>query len=138
MVTILSAFVLLFAFRFRSRAALELKLIALQHPSSDRAGEFSADGKTWTAFPSGIGGVTGRLSPWGTALVFEQLEKAPLHSVLDLSDYEEFVRRQPVRIALGASTVCARRQVAGSSPVRVRRVVVAIGWLKDPYAVWLR
>src|SRR5437660_12888597 len=31
MVTILSAVVSIFAFRFRSRAALELKLIALQH-----------------------------------------------------------------------------------------------------------
>ena len=31
MVTILSAFVSIFAFRFRSRASLELKLIALQH-----------------------------------------------------------------------------------------------------------
>ena len=31
MVTILSALVSIFAFRFRSRAALELKLIALQH-----------------------------------------------------------------------------------------------------------
>ena len=31
MVAILSAVVLIFAFRFRSRAALELKLIALQH-----------------------------------------------------------------------------------------------------------
>jgi hypothetical protein len=31
MVTILSAIVSIFAFRFRSRAALELKLIAVQH-----------------------------------------------------------------------------------------------------------
>jgi len=31
MVTILSAVVSIFAFRFRSRASLELKLIALQH-----------------------------------------------------------------------------------------------------------
>ena len=31
MVTILSAVILIFAFRFRSRASLELKLIALQH-----------------------------------------------------------------------------------------------------------
>jgi len=34
MVAILSAVVLIFVFRFRSRAALELKLVALQHGCS--------------------------------------------------------------------------------------------------------
>jgi hypothetical protein len=102
--------------------------------STDRAWEFSADGTAWTTFADEIGKVTGRLNPWGMALVLDRLEKAPPNSTLNLSDYEDFVRQDhPVRIALGASTICVRRK--STSATGMTRLVVAIGWLKEPYAV---
>jgi len=112
-----------------------------QPTSRDTAVEFSPDGKSWQRFPSNIGDVTGRLTGWGTALVLTSLVQVSLE--LDLSDYEDFVHpTHPAKTARGASTICVQRRcrtAPSSLPTgRSRRKLIAIGWLGDPYAVWLR
>jgi hypothetical protein len=76
--------------------------------SFDPARKFSADGKSWRSLPSNIGEVTGRLTGWGTALVLKRLDEVVRqNSHLDLWDYSDFVYPTcPVRIQLGASTIC--------------------------------
>ena len=104
------------------------------------AEKFSADGKSWKRLSSKLNDVTGRLAPWGTALVFRRLELVQERK-LDLCNYSDFYRKRPVNIKRGTSTFCARLKRAGCPCLAVKsnmRDLIAIGWLGDPYVVWLK
>lgn len=110
--------------------------------SSDRAREFSIDRSVWQPLPKKIGPVTGSLSRSGTALVLGRLDLAAQDCVIDLWAYANFEdTASPVKIARGASTLCAQQGNTGRHPDAMRshlRTVLAIGWVYEPYAAWLR
>ncbi|RVD55401.1 hypothetical protein EN828_25220 [Mesorhizobium sp. M2D.F.Ca.ET.185.01.1.1] len=104
---------------------------------SQVAVQMSEDRQIWGPLPKGIGKVTGKLAG-ATALVLDRL--APCDgTIIDLWQFVEHPRNDPLRFMQGASTACvipATGTVAGMKS-RYRRVV-AIGRLAGPYAAYLR
>jgi hypothetical protein len=103
--------------------------------------EYSSDLLTWYPLPTGVGPVTGRITPSACALVFDKLTMRQ-SDMIDLWDYANFFDPQrPITIRQGASTVCAvgkdTRAYLNRMKSYLRRVIV-IGRLAEPYAVWLR
>jgi hypothetical protein len=102
------------------------------------ARQMSDDRSKWMPLPNRISNVTGRLP--GGGLVIGKLS-APLRDhEIDLWDYFEHSKAQPLRFRQGASTACVVG--APNGPIRGMksriRKVVAIGQLAPPYAVYLR
>lgn len=96
----------------------------------------SVDKQNWDPVPRGIK-ITGKISESSTALVFDQLEVLNEPTVIDLWNYSEFQTKSPVKIRLGASTVCCERKPSQGMRSRHRRVV-GVGRLTAPYSLWLK
>jgi len=109
--------------------------------TASAASEYSADLSTWHALPPGIGPVTGLITKNACALVFDNLTIQE-SALLDLWQYADFFSPdRPVMIRQGASTVCALRKNMQCHPERMKsnlRLLIAVGRLTKPYAVWLR
>ena len=96
----------------------------------------SLDNQNWEAIPDGIK-VTGKISKNSTALVFDELKVLDVPLSIDLWEYSEFNTKYPVKMMLGASTVCCERAPSHGMKNRYRKVV-GIGKLLSPYALWLQ
>lgn len=109
---------------------------------SAAASEYSSDRSAWQPMPTGLGPVTGLMTPGAFALIFDELDFEAKHPSLDLWDYAEYSDLSaPVVFRQGASTICAVRSSTRSHPARMKnnlRIVLAVGRLAPPYAVWLR
>ena len=114
---------------------------AVPTKSKVAASEYSPDFSTWYPLPTGVGPVTGRITPSACALVFDRLTMRK-SEVIDLWDYANFFDpQQPITIRQGASTVCAIAKDTRTHPDRMNshlRTVIAIGRLVEPFSVWLR
>lgn len=108
--------------------------------TAKEAKEYSQDGVRWKGLPKGLSSVTGKIDNGTYALIFNQLKL--VNDVIDLWGYADFLRQdQPIKIFLGASTICAVRKNMSSHPLAPKshcRKVIAIGKLCEPYCVWLR
>jgi hypothetical protein len=96
----------------------------------------STDSKTWEAIPNGIK-VTGKIGPSSSALVFDELVLTGAPLIFDLWNYSEFGSANPIKMMLGASTVCCERRQSQGQRSHLRRVW-AVAKLRSPYAVWLK
>jgi hypothetical protein len=109
--------------------------------TASAATAYSADHCVWNPLPSGIGPVTGQLTPGTCALVFDDISLQPSTAV-DLWQYADFFAPgRPVTIRQGASTLGVTPHDTSSHPDRIKthlRAVLAIGRLAHPFAVWLK
>lgn len=96
----------------------------------------SSNNKDWGNIPNGIR-VTGKISKNSTALVFDKLEVLDAPITLDLWEYSEFKTKNPIKLMLGASTVCCERAPSQGMKNRYRNIV-GIGRLASPYGLWLK
>lgn len=80
--------------------------------------------------------ITGKIDKQSTALVLSNLEIFNSPVSLDLWDYSE-LDGAPVKLQLGASSVCCIRQPSTGMKSRIRNVA---GWAKliSPFAVWVK
>ncbi len=114
-----------------------------QPTSQDRrAAEYSGDRIHWQLVPAGINPTGNIGSPRTVALVLKELRTVEGHTDIDLWDYSVFeMPGKAVRIAQGASTLCAEKAPSTQDVRRIKshiRRVTAIGSLVEPYSVWLR
>lgn len=103
---------------------------------SNPANYFSLDSKEWTDIPVGIK-TTGKVNRNSTALVFDRLDISGADVEVDLWDYSEFGTNDPVKLILGASTICCEKKPSEGLKSRFRKIV-GIGRLVPPYGVWLK
>lgn len=101
-----------------------------------RARQISSDGSAWDELSGGVR-ITGKLDAQSTALVLDELSLADPQETVNLWQYSEYGTGQPVRLQLGASTVCCVQAASVGMKSRFRRVV-ATGTLALPYAVFVR
>lgn len=110
--------------------------------TSDSAKMFSADNLKWSVLPDRLSPVTGKIDSGAHALIFDSLRKE--QGALDLWDYADFFKpSKPLKIIQGGSTLCALRKdisdLPDSEKIKSRfRGIVAVGTLREPYAVWLK
>lgn len=105
--------------------------------SSDAlAAAASSDNRSWEAIPEGIS-VTGKIGRSSVALVFDEIVALEAPVRIDLWEYSKFGTGEPVRLALGASTVCCERAPSQGMKSHHRRVV-GVGRLAYPHGLWLR
>lgn len=103
---------------------------------------YSEDERIWPELPQDLSPVTGKIDRNAYAIIFDNLEV--YEGLLDLWNFADFNNlSEPLRIAQGASTLCAVRKdmstVPNSKKIKSRhRNIVAIGRLCEPYGVWLR
>lgn len=81
--------------------------------------------------------ITGKIDKQSTALVLSDIRLAEDSTTVDLWDYSEFQTGLPVKLQLGASTVCCYKTPSIGMQSRLRRVI-ATGKLCPPYAVWVK
>jgi len=99
---------------------------------SDQAKTFTSDQNgSYTNIPEGIYVEKGRL-PY--AIVIKSLKLA--HGSIDLWEYSSW-KEEPIKTALGASTLCAIKKPSQGMISRIRNVVAYAEIIK-PYAVWLK
>lgn len=105
------------------------------------ARDYSVDRVSWLRLPAGIGPVTGKVDTTAAALVFDRLETG-VSGTLDLWGYGDYLTADnPLKFALGCSTVCAVRKNMATHADRMKsryRQVLAVARLATPYGVWLR
>ena len=98
--------------------------------------KFSSDKIIWSDIPTGIK-VTGKIDKNTTALVFGTLEVIDEDDI-DLWNYSDFLHdEQPIKIMQVSSTLCCIKKNNAGMKSRYRKIV-AIGKLKEPFAVWLK
>lgn len=96
----------------------------------------SSDNQNWNKLPNEIK-ITGKISRNSTALVFSELTIINNPTTIDLWEYSEFKTDNPVKMMLGASTICCEKRPSSGMKNRYRNVV-GIGRLTMPYGVWLK
>lgn len=103
---------------------------------------YSADLVEWIEIPNSMTPVTGKLDRRANAFIFDSMEMADENAVVDLWNYVDFLDpEQPLKIRLGASTVCVIRKNTSGQTGKIRsrfRRVVAFARLKHPYYVWIK
>ena len=90
----------------------------------------------WAKVPKGVR-ITGKIDARSTALVLDELRVITRPQIFDLWEYSEFNTGNPIRLQLGASTVCCEQSPSVGMHSRYRDIV-AIGKLYAPYAVSIR
>jgi hypothetical protein len=100
-----------------------------------KAQYFSVDGKAWTILSEKVK-ITGKLDLQSTALVLDELKIIPPQKI-DLWNYSDFENKNPVKLQLGASTVCCIK-ISSKGMLSRFRNVVAVARLKTPYAIWVK
>lgn len=113
---------------------------AIPTKTAEHATNYSADSCTWKPLPIGLTPVTGKIDKAAFALVFDKLEMTD--GTADLWRYADFFNQSnPLRIAQGASTICAIEKEMRSHPDKIKspvRRVIALGRLCEPYCVYLQ
>lgn len=104
--------------------------------NNNAANYFSFDNKEWKNIPADIK-VTGKINKNSTALVFNDLEVINFDAEIDLWDYSESGTKNPVKLILGASTICCEKNKSEGRKSRFRKVV-GVGRMAYPYGVWLK
>jgi len=108
--------------------------------SSSSATKYSKDNLTWDFLPQKLSPVTGKIDNSTYALVFNQLEI--VNDNIDLWSYADFFNQNnPLKIILGASTICAIKKDMSDHSDKIKsryRRVIAIGELYEPFCVYLR
>lgn len=114
---------------------------AIPTKTADPAISYSANCITWNNFPSKLTPVTGKIARNSCALVFKHLELIDAKTI-NLWNYANFLKQEePLKFIIGGSTVCAIKKHMGNYPNRVKspnRKIIAVGWLCEPYGVWLK
>jgi len=109
--------------------------------NNEAAKEHSADKKTWSQLPKGVGPVTGKIDSSATALVFDRMT-TNFSGTIDLWKYSDFsVEEKPLKFILGCSTVCVIQKDMSTHPDRMKsryRGIISVAKLTEPYCVWLR
>lgn len=96
----------------------------------------SKNNKDWNAVSDGIK-ITGKIDRNSTALVFDHIHVMNQPLSFDLWGYSEFGTGTPIKLQLGASTICCEQVFSEGMQSRFRNVV-AVGRLHAPYAVWVK
>lgn len=96
----------------------------------------SSNNQDWKIISDGIK-VTGKINKNSTALVFDELEILNISTPLDLWEYSEFKTKKPIKVILGASTVCCEKIPSHGMKSRYRKIV-GVGRLVHPYGLWLK
>ena len=100
------------------------------------AEHISENNKDWAQMPGGIK-ITGKIDRYSTALVFDDIRPMNRPISFDLQGYAEFQTGLPIKLQLGASTICCEQTPITTNESRFRNVIAA-GRLHMPYAVWVR
>lgn len=98
--------------------------------------QISEDNIGWAVLPEGIK-ITGKIDKQTTALVLDELEIVTNPIIIDLWKFSEFLTSNPVKLQLGASTICVINIPSVGMKSRSRNII-AWGKLKFPYAVWVK
>jgi hypothetical protein len=96
----------------------------------------SQDNIDWEKVPKGIK-ITGKIDQYSTALVFDEIDIMNRPLSFDLQGYVEFETKLPIKLQLGASTICCEQVSSSDTSPRFRNVV-AIGKFHPSYAVWIK
>jgi len=108
--------------------------------TSEAAQHYSKDGNKWKELPAGLTPVTGKIGSNAYALIFNELKLA--QGNINLWQYADFFKQdKPIKIAQGASTLCAVKKDMSRHKDKIKsnyRKIVAIGKLCEPYCAWLR
>ena len=96
----------------------------------------SHNGSEWEELPSNVN-ITGKIDIQSSALVLNGLLLVNPMQIVDLWEYSEFGTDAPLKLQLGASTICCVRKHSEGMKSRFRNVV-ALGRLAFPYAVLVK
>ena len=97
----------------------------------------SEDSNEWYAIPKSAT-ITGKIDAQSTAIVLDELHLADPLPKIDLWNYSEFGTGSPLKLQLGASTVCCDSTPSNTGMKSHVRDVVAWGKLVYPYAVYVK
>jgi hypothetical protein len=104
------------------------------------ATRYSSNLIDWNPLPPELNDVRGRsIKPGAYALVFDQIIK-PEHEYLDLWDYADFFKNEPVKITKSHTTICAKKSDGVQTFATMKlndRKIIARGRLVSPYCVYL-
>ena len=96
----------------------------------------SENGNNWRALPKGVK-ITGKVDRQSTALVLNELYLTSPIPNIDLWKFSEFETDDPLKLQLGASTICCKNIPSKGMQSRYRDVI-AFGKLIHPYAVYVK
>ncbi len=103
---------------------------------NDPVQHISSNGIVWEQLPRGVN-ITGKIDSQSSVIVLDKLELMNPDTDIDLWDFSEFETDKPVKLQLGASTICCVRKVSKGMKSRYRKTI-AWGRLVYPYSVLVK
>jgi len=98
--------------------------------------EYSQDKKNWKEIDSKMSKVTGKLSNFSHAMVFDKL-KLVNNEMLNLKNYVQYLKETPIRNYPSDNTFCAIKK-HDEIELKQSREIFAIGRIHKLCSVWLR